>query len=43
MRGFWHWKWHVDEVYVRINGEMHHPWRAVDQEGEIRESDMPAP
>ena len=23
MRGFRHWRWHVDEVYVRINGEMH--------------------
>lgn len=22
MRGFRHWRWHVDEVYVRINGEM---------------------
>jgi hypothetical protein len=22
VRGFRHWKWHVDEVYVRINGEM---------------------
>ncbi|WEK46389.1 MAG: hypothetical protein P0Y56_15465 [Candidatus Andeanibacterium colombiense] len=23
MRGFGHWKWHLDEVYVMINGEMH--------------------
>lgn len=22
MRGYCHWRWHVDEVYVRINGEM---------------------
>ena len=22
MRGFRHWRWHVDEVYVKINGEM---------------------
>lgn len=21
MRGFRHWKWHLDEVYVKINGE----------------------
>jgi len=34
MRGFRHWKWHLDEVYVKINGETYYLWRAVDQEGE---------
>ena len=38
MRGFRHWKWHLDEVYVKINGEMHYLWRAVDHEGEVLES-----
>lgn len=38
MRGFRHWGWHLDEAYVKINGEMHYLWRAVDQEGEILES-----
>jgi putative transposase len=38
MKGFRQWKWHLDEVYVRINGEMHYLWRAVDQEGEVLES-----
>ena len=38
MRGFRHWKWHLDEVFVKINGERHYLWRAVDQEGEILES-----
>ncbi len=38
MRGFRHWKWHLDEMYVKINGEMHYLWRAVDQEGEVLES-----
>ncbi|MBV7260284.1 IS6 family transposase [Erythrobacter crassostreae] len=38
MRGFRLWKWHLDEVYVKINGELHYLWRAVDQEGEILES-----
>jgi putative transposase len=38
MRGFRQWKWHLDEVYVKINGEMHYLWRAVDHEGEILES-----
>jgi putative transposase len=23
MRQFTHWRWHLDEVYVKINGEMH--------------------
>jgi len=22
MRGFRHWRWHLDEMYVRVNGEM---------------------
>jgi len=26
-----------DEVYVKINGEMHYLWRAVDHEGEVLE------
>ena len=38
MRGFRHWKWHLDEVYVKINGETHYLWRAVDHEGEVLES-----
>lgn len=38
MRGFRHWQWHADEVYVKINGETHYLWRAVDHEGEILES-----
>ena len=33
MRAFTHWRWHLDEVYVKINGEMHYLWRAVDHEG----------
>jgi putative transposase len=31
------WRWHLDEVYVRINGELHFLWRAVDHEGEVLE------
>ena len=38
MKGFRQWKWHLDELYVKINGEMHYLWRAVDQEGEVLES-----
>ena len=26
MRGFRHWKWHLDEMYVRVNGEMVYLW-----------------
>ena len=32
-----HWRWHLDEVFVRINGETHYLWRAVDHEGEVLE------
>ena len=38
MRGFRHWRWHLDEMYVKLNGEMVYLWHAVDQEGEILES-----
>jgi putative transposase len=36
-RSFSHWRWHLDEVFVRINGETHYLWRAVDHEGEVLE------
>jgi putative transposase len=32
------WKWHLDEVFVKINGETHYLWRAVDHEVEVLES-----
>ena len=28
-------KWHLDEVFVRINGTIHYLWRAVDQDGTV--------
>ena len=31
MRAFSNWRWHVDEVFVKINGERHYLWRAVQQ------------
>jgi putative transposase len=31
------WRWHMDEVFVRINGQTHYLWRAVDHEGEVLE------
>ncbi len=36
-RWFSQWRWHLDEVLVRINGETHYLWRAVDHEGEVLE------
>ena len=32
------WAWHLDEVFVKINGELHYLWRAVDHEGEALEA-----
>ena len=32
------WRWHLDEMFVKINGETHYLWRAVDLEGEVLES-----
>ena len=38
MRAYSNWQWHLDGVFVKINGEMHYLWRAVDHEGEVLES-----
>lgn len=32
------WRWHLDEVFVKVNGERRYLWRAVDHEGEVLES-----
>lgn len=29
------WRWHMDEVFVKINGETHYLWRAIDHEGTV--------
>jgi putative transposase len=34
-RSYSQWRWHLDEVFVRISGETHYLWRAVDHEGEV--------
>ena len=38
MRACRQWQWHLDEVYVKINGVTHYLWRAIDHEGEVLES-----
>ena len=37
MRSHIQWRWHLDEVFVRINGKVYYLWRAVDHEGEVLE------
>lgn len=37
-RSYSNWRGHFDEVFVRINGETHYLWRAVDHEGEALEA-----
>jgi putative transposase len=32
------WRWHLDQVFVKINGQQHYLWRAIDHEGEVLES-----
>jgi len=27
--------WHLDEVFLKINGKQHYLWRAVDQHGNV--------
>ena len=38
LRSYSKWKWHVDEVFVKVNGKRHYLWRAVDHEGEVLEA-----
>jgi putative transposase len=38
MRAHTQWRWHLDEVFVKINGEPHYLRRAVDHEGEALEA-----
>ncbi len=38
MRAHIQWRWHLDEVFVRINGATYYLWRAVDHEGEVLEA-----
>jgi len=28
-------KWHLDEVFLKINGKTHYLWRAADQDGNV--------
>ena len=34
------WRWHLDEIFVKINGERHYLWRAVDHEGDVLEGSV---
>lgn len=38
MRQVPQWRWHLDEVFVKIRRETHYLWRAVDHEGEVLEA-----
>ena len=38
LRSYSNWRWHLDEVFVKINGVQHYFWRAVGHEGEVLES-----
>ena len=38
LRACSNWRWHLDEVFVKINGQTHYLWRAVDHEGEVLET-----
>src|SRR6202522_2434707 len=38
MRGYPQWTWHLDEMFVKVNGRLCYLWRAVDHEGEVLEA-----
>ena len=35
LRAYPQWRWHLDEVFVKVNGKLFYLWRAVDHEGEV--------
>jgi putative transposase len=38
MSAYPQWRWHLDEVFVQVNGKLCYLWRAVDHEGEVSEA-----
>jgi putative transposase len=38
LRSVSRWKWHLNEMFVKMNGEMHYLWRAIDHQDELLES-----
>jgi putative transposase len=42
MRGYPQWRWHLDELFVKVNGKFCYLWRAVDHEGEVLEAGVTA-
>jgi putative transposase len=33
MRTYPQWRWHLDEVFVKVDGKLCYLWRAIDHEG----------
>ncbi len=40
MRAFRHWRWQLDEMYMKLNSEIAYLWRAVDHKCEVLESSV---
>ncbi len=38
MQAWSQWQWHLDEMFVKIGGEIYYLWRSVDHEGEVLEA-----
>src|SRR5258708_39877225 len=38
MSAYPQWRWHLDEVFVKVNGKLCYLWCAVDHEGEVLEA-----
>ena len=38
MHRFTQCRWHLDEIFVKVAGETHYLWRAIDHEGEVLEA-----
>ena len=42
MGGYPQWRWHLDEVFVKVDGKLCYLWRAVDHEGKVWEAAVTA-
>jgi putative transposase len=36
IRGYPQWRWHLDEVFVKVNGKLCYLWRAVGCQGRVK-------
>jgi putative transposase len=41
MRAYSNWRWHLEGVFVKVDGETHCPWRLCNSKANGAEKHMP--